>query len=127
MVKETKYMLSKHFDNYEKSILLLTILVIPNHTDDQFNVKRIIQQSKSLKVSSPFSKINKINSISFDCNMKNKLKYFTPPRFLIVEDNAFGRINLIDILKKQKFNHVIDIAAFGMESIQKFKFFLNKG
>ena len=72
-------------------------------------------------------KINKIKNISFDNSIQNKLKYFTPPRFLIVEVNSFARINLIDILRIQRIKHLVDIATSGCESIQKFKLILNKG
>lgn len=89
---------------YQHNIRFLSPL-IPNSYSLNANIKRIKMEGES----------------------KTKLRYFYPPRFLIVEDNAFGRISLIENLKKQKLIYLIDIAAFGWESIQKFKFFLNKG
>ena len=88
-------------------------------------VKKISRKLKFFKMNFSINKTE--NTIKFADDCRSNIKYFSPPRFLIVEDNAFGRINLIDILKKQKLDYLIDIAAYGWESIQKFKFFLNKG
>lgn len=60
-------------------------------------------------------------------DIKNNVQYFYPPRFLIVEDNVFGRNHLIDILNKQKLDYLIDIAPLGRDSLDKFKNFLTKG
>jgi hypothetical protein len=60
-------------------------------------------------------------------NMTDIVRYFYPPRILIVEDTILGRVALISILKSYKVNILIDIAACGYEAIQKYKFFLRKG
>jgi hypothetical protein len=135
LVKETNFVLAKHFDNYEKCILTFyKITLVLNNTKSHPTVEKLIQRSNCIKFCSPITStqkrdnhIPKLTQFRLDEDIKNKLKYFNPPRFLIVEDNAFGRTNLIDRLKEQKFNYLIDIAAFGSESIQKYKFFLNKG
>lgn len=119
-VKETNFILAKHFENYDKLIL--------DQEEKEKSIEKVLLEKSKLKFLPEKNKIKSLYRAKLTSEEdKNKLKYFYPPRFLIVEDNAFGRINLIDILKKQKFNYLIDIAAYGHESIQKFKFFLNKG
>lgn len=59
--------------------------------------------------------------------MADIVRFFYPPRILIVEDTSLGRVALIGILRCYKLNVLIDIAACGYEAIQKYKFFLRKG
>jgi CheY-like chemotaxis protein len=124
LVNEINFCLNKHFENYDK--LPETCI---NQECKEALIEKIKKNSKKINVSRYETSLSKtINyKIKFEDDCRSNVKYFYPPRFLIVEDNAFGRINLIDILKKQKLDYLIDIAAYGWESIQKFKFFLNKG
>jgi hypothetical protein len=119
MVNKVNIQLSKHFENYDK---LLFIKKLPID-----NIVPILKE-KNLKLNSLcLNLFSESRKVRFEEGGGSNVKYFYPPRFLIVEDNAFGRINLIDILKKQKLDYLIDISAYGWESVQKFKFFLNKG
>lgn len=123
LVNEVNINLNKHFESYDNLPELINL-------QSKEAIEKIKNDSKNLKYMRYKPSICKSvssNKIRFEEDCRSNLKYFYPPRFLIVEDNAFGRINLIDILKKQKLDYLIDIAAYGWESIQKFKYFLNKG
>lgn len=56
-----------------------------------------------------------------------KIKYFTPPRYLIVEDNFVGRSGLGRIIKSYNSKHFIDLADNGPEAIEKFSKMICQG
>jgi hypothetical protein len=93
-------------------------------------------KNKLVKVEEKAANIHTIplpefSSIPISIKWKNILaenaEYFNPPRFLIVEDVPLGRSNLLRILNKLKLDYLVDIAAYGVEAIKKFKYYLNKG
>lgn len=58
---------------------------------------------------------------------KFKIRYFTPPRYLIVEDNYLGRRDLGRIIRNYNNNHYVDLADTGPEAINKFTKMLTQG
>jgi len=97
---------------------------------NKLSIDLIIKKSLSIKISNTmmdFPEEYEKRVLRLGDGIEKNQKYFNPPRFLIVEDNAFGRTNLIERLKYHKLNFLIDISAFGWESVQKYKSFLHKG
>lgn len=132
-VRQINICLHKHFENYDKCKIfnIINQLVLNFNFDNHKKIHEIMTKNKSIKIIKTPSVTVTRKIKWFNDQLKSNVNYFYPPRFLIVEDNVFGRNNLInsliDILKKQKLDFLLDIAADGIESIQKFKFFLNKG
>lgn len=56
----------------------------------------------------------------------SKNMYCNPPRILIVEDNVFGTKNLINILKNNQMNCIVETDE-GQEAFERFKFLFNSG
>jgi hypothetical protein len=95
--------------------------------ENEEKIKELVENNKNLNILQPQKNFPMLGTVQIKWDEDLKVRYFSPPRFLIVEDNVFGRNNLIDILKKQKLNFLIDIAAYGHEAVQKYRFFLRKG
>lgn len=66
------------------------------------------------------------NKIKWDLT-KFKVRYFTPPRYLIVEDNYLGRRDLGRTIRIYNSNHYVDLAESGPEAIHKFTKMLTQG
>jgi len=58
---------------------------------------------------------------------KFKPRYFTPPRYLVVEDNLIGRRDMARNLRNYSTKHYIDLADTGNEAISKFKKMITQG
>lgn len=59
-------------------------------------------------------------------SMYSNIMYCNPPRILIVEDNVYGKNNLIKILKQNKMECIVETDE-GQEAFDKFKFLFNSG
>jgi DNA-binding LytR/AlgR family response regulator len=61
-------------------------------------------------------------------NLKDiKVKYFLPPRYLIVEDNYAGRSELGRMIQIDNSKHFIDLVDNGPEAIEKFSKMICQG
>lgn len=56
-----------------------------------------------------------------------KIKYFSPPRYLIVEDSFAGRAGLGRAIKSYNSKHFIDLADNGPEAFEKFCRLISQG
>lgn len=58
--------------------------------------------------------------------LKHELEHFTPPRFLVVGNNPYGRTHLINMIKRNIL-HKVDVASNITEALRQFKSVANKG
>ena len=84
--------------------------------------KNVIVQENSPKkeIIQPITKLN------WDITKFN-IRYFSTPRYLIVEDNYLGRKDLGRNIFEYNPNHYIDLAEHGSEAISKFTNMLTQG
>ena len=128
----------RSFEQKESKRQLTGIATIPEEESDCLTIKHI-----------SFNNINSLNNIdhlkTFNqsnfslCNVNEKLhkvkwdikdlkvKYFNPPRYLIVEDNYVGRSGLGKMIKSYNSKHFIDLVDNGPEAVEKFWKMISQG
>lgn len=88
----------------------------------------ISHNSSSLKSINSTLKIEDTTPRRIKWNLKeSKIKYFNPPRYLIVEDTLFGRTGLGKLIKTYTGMHFIDMADNGPEAVEKFSKLISQG
>lgn len=111
--------------SHDISILLKTMSTNNKVISREDQLEQI--HNANLKITANEAKAKSTPIQVFKWENKKGIKYCPLPRFLIVEDNFYGRLGVVDELKKMSFKYSIDVASDGADAVDKFKILLNKG